>query len=270
MKDIESHIKKITDEKQKMISQLGLFDASIWIGKQNLFPLAEELKINDLPFYLKEFSISGAMVSHWDGIFLSAQDGNEALISCSEKLPENVFTVWTGLPLIPDEPPPLPGLAKLNAKLRGIRLFPKSHNFTFSRWTLSELCDWCIEYRIPIFIWHTEIDWNSLYTFLQNYPEIKVVLETQWQKILYHNRDLYSLMKYNKNLFIEISNLVGQDSLTYTVRRFGAERLIFGSFLPVNDPLVSIGMLIDAEIKIEDKKRIAGENLLKIIEDVKL
>ncbi len=54
------------------------------------------------------------------------------------------------------------------------------------------------------------------------------------------------------------------------MKEFGAERLIFGSFMPVNDPLVPIGMIIDADIEEKDKLLIASGNIKRIIEEVHL
>ena len=56
--------------------------------------------------------------------------------------------------------------------------------------------------------------------------------------------------------------------LEYAVGQFGAGRLIYGSFQPVNDPLVPLGMVVDAEISDADKAMIAGGNLRAIVENV--
>jgi predicted TIM-barrel fold metal-dependent hydrolase len=52
------------------------------------------------------------------------------------------------------------------------------------------------------------------------------------------------------------------------VKNIGAERIIFGTFLPVNDPFVSIGMLIKAQISLEEKKMIAKQNLEGIVNGI--
>ena len=53
------------------------------------------------------------------------------------------------------------------------------------------------------------------------------------------------------------------------MREFGAERLLFGSFLPVSDPLVPIGMVLDADLSEEEKRLIAGDNLRRLLEGVR-
>ncbi len=267
--NIEKEIEKISQNKKKEAARLNFFDAEIWLGKPRFFPLAPDLNAGDLTKVLDDFLITGALVSHWDGVALSAQDCNQSLIDIKNDLPKNVYTIWTGLPLTPEEQGPLPGRGAPDPMLRGVRLFPKSHNFCLSDWVIGELCEWCVKYGIPVFFWHVEVEWDSLFLIAKKYPDLKIIVETQWQKILYQIRNLYSLMKSVKNVYAELSNFVGQDFVTNAVRTFGAERLIFGSFIPVNDPYTSMGMVLDADITEQEKELVAGKNLKRIIEGVR-
>jgi len=267
---IDRNIEKIAEEKRRFINKLQLFDANIWLGQPQYFPLAEELEVDKLQNIFKQYSIRGGLVSCWQGLTQSAQYGNQFLLDIKSKLPDNVYTIWTGLPLFPHEQGLLPGFGKPNSHLRGVRLFPKSHNYLLSGWVAGALLEWCTNYHIPLFLWHVEIDWEQVFNLAKDFPRLKIIIETQWQKILYHNRTLYNLMKACKNIFVETSNFTGQDFISHAVRTFGAHRFIFGSFLPVNDPYVSIGMLMDAEISEEQKKMIAGKNLQKIIGKLKV
>jgi predicted TIM-barrel fold metal-dependent hydrolase len=75
-------------------------------------------------------------------------------------------------------------------------------------------------------------------------------------------------MRECPNIYVETSNFVGNGYIEYTVREFGAGRLIFGSFLPVNDPSVAICMVLDADIDEKEKKLIASENLSRLVDGV--
>ena len=264
--DINEAIEKISQEKREAIWELQLFDANIWMGKPLHFPLTEELNASSLQELLQDYFIQGGLLSHWDGPALSPQEGNRAFFEMGEKLPANLYTIWTGLPLLPQEQGPLPGLGSPDDRMRGVRLFPKTHGYTLSPWIVGGLCSWCIEYGLPLFLWHVEIEWDPLYNLAQAFPDLKIIVESQWQKILYHNRILYSLLKDNRNVYIETSNFVGQDFITHAVSVLGAGRLVFGSFLPQNDPWASVGMLMDADIPDHDKRLIAGENMRSILQ----
>ncbi len=266
----EKIIQEIAEKKRDALSKLSFFDSNVWLGRPAFFPLAAEWSAADLERMLEEFSIEGALVSHWEGVTVSAQDGNRALIGCIKDLPESVYTIWTGLPLIPHEQTPHPGSGKPDSHLRGVRLFPKTHHFTLAPWSVGGLCEWCVEYRIPLFIWHVEVDWQQLHTLARTHPDLTVIVESQWQKILYENRNLYGVMTENRNVCLEISNFAGPDFVAHAVRTFGADRFLYGSFLPVNDAYTAMGMIADAELSSQEKQLIAGGNIKRILQEVKI
>lgn len=267
--DYKSMIENETSARGKAAEGLGLFDSNIWFGKGREYPLAPEIGPEELPGICSKYFLNGGLISTWDSVNLSAQDCNETLIAVEPDLPENTWTVWTALPLLPREQDPLPGYGPPAGKMRGVRIFPKTHRYACKPWVLGDLCSWCSEYRVPLFIWHIEADWDGLYQIAGDFPDLTLIVESQWQKILYQNRTLYNLMARRPNVLLEISNFAGQDFLTGAVEHFGAGRFIFGSFLPMNDPFVPIGMLLDSEIGAEDKKSIAGGNLRRLIQGVK-
>jgi len=262
---MKTTIQAMADDREKRIKQLRLFDAGIWLGEPVGFPLAFELPPEQLPSALKDHCITGGLVSHWRSYTVSAQEGNLALAGLAPDLPPNCYVIWTALPLYPPEQGPVPGRGRLPDSVRGARIFPVRGNFPLATWILGPLCAWLTEHALPLFIWHTELDWSKLRSLAKDFPELKMVVETQTKKILYHNRPLFALMRECPNVLLEISNFAGAGFVEFAVKEFGAERLIYGSFLPMNDPLVPAGMILDADISTADQKLIAGENLRRLI-----
>jgi len=263
----EDDITKMTEERRRLAKGLCFFDANIWLGDPEAFPLAEEMAPESISEVLDRRYVTGGLISHWRGKTVSPQAGNEAVLQSVRGNRRNLYVIWTGLPLFLPESGPVPGATQTPTEVRAVRIFPKSHNFPLVSWCLGSLCEWLSARRMPLFIWHTELDWPSLYLMAKAFPKLPIVVETQVQKILYHTRPLFALMRDCRNVLLEISNLAGQGFIEYVTWEFGAERLIFGSFWPVNDPLVAIGMVIDAEISREEKALIAGENLRRLISE---
>lgn len=265
---MELAVGPMAEARRRLAETLAFCDAGIWLGPPVGFLLAEELSPEGLPSALSRRWITGGLVSHWRGKTISAQDGNLALQAVLPRLPQDTYLVWTGLPLDPIEPGPLPGHGPLPARVRGVRIFPKSHGFPLTDWAIGSLCRWLIEHRLPLWIWHVELDWPSLYTLARQFSDLAIVVETQPQKILYHTRPLLALLRECPNVRVETSNFVGVRAIEHAVGQFGGERLIFGSFQPVSDPLVPMGMILDAEIPEPDKAAIAGGNLRRLIGQV--
>ena len=76
-------------------------------------------------------------------------------------------------------------------------------------------------------------------------------------------------MKACPNIFLEISNYSAQGLIEYTVNALGPERLVFGTFAPANDPLVPLGLLLQADISPEAKRAIAGNTMRRIVSEVR-
>jgi hypothetical protein len=262
-------IQKRIEEYTDLIKKLGLLDCNMWLGNPEGFPLARELTLDELRREMDRCYINGGLISHWWGKTLSAQAGNNALAALSSSLPRGMYTIWTGVPLYPPEPGNLPGNGRPHDRMRGVRLFPKSHNYGLEQWIIGSLPEWLIEHNLPLFIWHTELDWAALRRLALKHPNLRIVIETQNQKILYRFRILFSLMRDCPNVYIETSNLVGQGYIESVVHEFGAQRLLYGSFLPVNDPFAAAGMLVDADIAESDKRLIASGNIRRLIGEVK-
>jgi len=259
-----------TEHLRGEVAALDYYDCNVWLGRADHFPLASELRIKELAGILKRYQMRGACISHWAGYSAAAQVGNQALLELENDLPAECGTIWTALPPEPEEPGPLPGKDVDYGKMCGVRVFPESHRYRFLPWVVGDLCRWCGRRGLPIFVWHVEINWNDLYTTARAFPECHFILETQWQKILYPMRQFFGLCATCPNIYAEISNLIGQDYLAQAVRRVGPKRLLYGSFLPMNDPLIPIGIIGYSGISDKDKRLIAGDNLRRLLGGVQL
>ena len=267
---MKDRIGQMAAARETAARELRFFDANIWLGRPDGFPLAEQIAPAKLGKVLERRFITGGLVSHWHSKRVSAQDGNDALAQALQGQSENLFAVWSGLPLYPAESGSVPGSADLPTNIRAVRIFPKSHNFPLADWCIGSLCEWLIARSMPLLIWHVELDWQNLYRIAKLFPELRIVVETQTQKILYHTRPLFAVMRDCSNVLVELSNFAGPGFIKYAVKQFGAQRLIFGSFLPANDPLVPMGMVLDADISKEEKTLIAGNNLRRLIAEARL
>ncbi|MCG2659926.1 MAG: amidohydrolase [Kiritimatiellae bacterium] len=258
-------IREMIDTRRRLAAKLDFLDANIWLGRPEGFPLAKEMNAKQLNGVLKTYFTRSGLISHWQSKMSSAQDGNAALEKLAPALPHGLGVIWTGLPLLNGETGPLPGMGSMPRNLSGVRIFPKTHNFIPEDWVIGSLCEWLVAKNLPLFVWHTEIEWTALHRLAGGFPKLTIVVESQPRKILYHSRSLFPLMRACRNVRVDISNFAGQSFVEYVVREFGAERLIYGSFLPVSDPLVPIGMVLDADIADTEKKMIAGDNLRRLM-----
>jgi predicted TIM-barrel fold metal-dependent hydrolase len=65
---------------------------------------------------------------------------------------------------------------------------------------------------------------------------------------------------------VEISGYQGLHSIAATVRRFGPERLLFGTHMPLFTPGAAIAAVTYADISETERALIAADNLHRLLE----
>ncbi len=111
--------------------------------------------------------------------------------------------------------------------------------------------------------------WQGVYTLMEDFPELTCIL----CDIGIHGVDRYTwpLLETYKNLYLETSLLaLGYGQMEATVKKFGAERILFGSGFPERYPEGPACEVLHSGISEKDKEKISHLNLEKIISGVKL
>lgn len=248
---------------QEEISALDIFDAEAWLGKTSFFPLMDEGTPDLLAGLQKRHGIKGALVSHWFLKKYSALESNQYLLKQIAGRPD-WQAVITALPLFPEDPWLID-----SRQVKAVRVYPETFRFPLVDWCAGSLCAMLVEKAMPLFVFHTETAFRDIHAIAKKFPELKIIVESQTKKIIYHARTALALMKECPNVRLEISNWYSPGLLEYAAQHIGGHRLIFGSFMPANDPLVTIGLLLNSKLSVADKKKIAGGNIRRIISEVK-
>lgn len=248
---------------------LDMFDASAWLGSSSAFPLMEEGTPQLVQNVLAGAHINGALVSHWMGSQDCSQESNQVLLREIEGYGNWYATITLNPPFPQDQGSP--GLAEWEwpERAKAVRVFPASFRYALVDWCVGTLCELLIDRHLPLFVFHTETSFQELYSLATRYPQLRIVLESQVRKILYHSRMVLALMKACPSVLLEISNYCALGLIEYTVNALGPGRLVFGTFVPANDPLVPLGLLLQADISQDDKRAIAGGTVRQIISEVR-
>lgn len=78
--------------------------------------------------------------------------------------------------------------------------------------------------------------------------------------------DAILVAEKHSNIYLEIcSSIIEKGLIENAVKRIGAERVLFGTDMPLLDPVVSLYKVMDADISDRDKRLILGENMRKIL-----
>jgi len=265
-------MKSLTEMMEKFSSDKKIyhfFDANCWIGRSNnLLPFCISKK-NKILEQMDYYGIEKAVVCHTLARYYHPLVGNELLLQEIEgnKRLEGCFV------LLPPATGEMGSLDEyidhmLSKGVHCVRLFPKSHHFSLEEWSADLLLGKLQERRIPLFIWGREIEWDILYRICKRYPSLPLILEQPEEEAYWNGRFRYPLLEKCENFFLEVHNSILYLEVDEVVKRFGAQRLIFGSYMPIDDPNSSLMLITEGDFSGEDKKRIAHENLEKLIQKV--
>lgn len=246
---------------------LRFFDAYVALGPLTVPILGQELPtVADLRAELDRAGIAAALVYSTIALDYDPPTGN-ALLSAALADEADLYPCWVLLPPGTDEfPPPATLLATMAEEgVRAARLCPSParHNFSLEPWCSGALLKVLEGARVPLFLDLDETNWSQVAALLATYPELPLVLTGVTYRI---DRYLFPLLAQFPQLHIELSGYQGLHALENLVQRYGPERLLFGSHLPLFEPGATITHLGYAALDDDAKALIAHGNLERLLE----
>lgn len=254
-----------------MQSAYRFFDCRASFGMRSYRAPGSFYKKEDLLKKMADYSIEGALVYHSMAKEYDPQVGNEML--CSELEGETkLFPVWVVLPHYTGEFDPPERLLKSMREhgVKAVTMFPSPscQNYSFAEFTCGGLFRMCAEHRIPLFIDLDQMGgFRAVDALCSAYPDLPLVVTKVGYRV---DRDLYPLMEKYRNFYIEISGYKVMDGIRQLCRRFGAQRLLFGTGMPETSGAAAVGLVSYADISDGEKQLIASKNLLKLLGGVRL
>jgi uncharacterized protein len=260
-------IARMIEDYRQARASLDFLDCNLWIGRPRHPEFVQSFDLAALRQRMQRYQIRGGVVSHFATIAYGVEAGNAALLEALAGT-----ELWAGMTLVPemftDHDHYLADAITRGARLA--RVFPASHNFALRPWCSGAMLQALAAHRMPLTVWNSEVSWEDVRALCEAYPDLPVIVEGTPRKILYYNRFFYPLLARYPNLYLEMHNLVNYLGIEDIVRRFGAEHLLCGSYMPVYDPNATLMQVTHARISEADKALIARGNLLRLMEGVKL
>ncbi len=246
----------------------GYFDFNIMIGKPTIDPLNNWLNIDRLKEEMSRFNIKKALVYHSYSRDYDAYFGNERLTEEIKNFP-NLYATWAILPI---DISPIDTFDRLLEELKihnvkAVRFFPDLHNFLLEEEVVGDLLSFLEGVKIPVLISPNSTGWKDIYNMLRNHPNIRLILiDLTYRQSSY----IFPLLKRYKNVYIELSGYITFLGIETMYRKFGGERMLFGSNLPYKNPGSTIFYIEKADIPEEVKDYIAYKNADRLIQKVDL
>ncbi len=238
------------------VADWHIFDANVRVGPSGVHgELA--LEADALLSEMDRFGIERALVSHWTAEEYDAHEGNRRLEAIGQDV--RLVAAWAALP----DKNSLEALAALHPRAVRLHFAVHKHNFSPAVWCSGELYAYLQDRRVLTLVALEDIGWNALVEVLRNFPRLRMVLlETGYRA----DRYLFPLLQRFPNLYFDTSTYVAHRQLESFVERFGSERVVLGSRLPLYTPGAALAVLATARIQDADRLNIAGQNLGRLLD----
>jgi predicted TIM-barrel fold metal-dependent hydrolase len=250
------------------------FDCNVSFGVPPIPPLSQATTAEALLAEMDHCGIDEALVTCVAQRFESPLVGNELLIERVRDHPR-LHPAWA---ILPPQTGEMPGPDQLVEQMRtnGVRAlwaWPSQHKYLLDETTFGPLFEELVVRRIPLFFQLTDggdtrAGWSKASALLREFPDLTLVAADQsvWGEDHYFR----PLIERYPNFHVETSHYELANGLRDFCRCYGADRLLFGTAYPKRYMGGAVLQLLHADVPQSAVQAIAGGNLLRLLQEVKL
>jgi len=208
--------------------------------------------------------------------------GNELVLEQTRAQPR-LHPAWVLLPPQTEEQAPTVDqfLADMGrAGVKALWAFPARNKYLLNATTLGPVFEELIEHSIPLFFPLEEavpnmgghptyhLGWQMVDTLLSQFPRLTFVVANPM--VWGQDRYFRPLIERYPHLYLDIGAYEQGRGLEDFCRKYGAERLLFGTHypeIPMGGPVLNV---LHADISEADREMIGAGNLTRLLQEVKL
>lgn len=252
------------------------FDCNCEVGPRNGKDVAAPWSTRDVLRWMDHCGIAGALVTHTLSYANDPMTAREYLAREIRIAPKRLFPVWSAVPADAGDADASPAelLNRMaRAKVRAVKLFPKTHNWPLSLDVIGPMLAAFEKAGVLTILPFGEMPdggaggpnygaYDKLSEICARFPKLPLLLHGVWWS---SQRTITALMARHANLHIEFSTYQINRGLEEYTRRFGADRLLFGTGLPAMSAGAARAYVDYAQVPAGDKAKIAGGNLTRLL-----
>jgi predicted TIM-barrel fold metal-dependent hydrolase len=217
---------------------------------------------------MNRLGVKMACISPHVGITPDFKIGNDIALKAMKDYPGRFFGYIT---LNGNYPEDIPGEIDrgYNMGMRGFKIHPSLHGYPADGANLKQMWEYANEKSLPI-LSHTWAGDRTcspgvLGRLAERYLNVKVILGHSGGTLAGYDESI-EVAKKRENVFLETCcSSVIYGIIERFVREVGADKILYGSDMPFVNANAQIGKILYARISDEDKRKILGKNMAKII-----
>ncbi len=249
------------------------FDACCSLGRYVHMPENQPETAEGILDVMDHYGIHEALVVDTVARDAAPAAGNMRVLEKVRNHPR-LHPAWCGLMSASRElPPPDEFVAQMREEgVAALFLFHGHMNIRLDSWAIDDLMAELAQAGCPVFIcpnsWRPPgqseaTDWENVTRICQTFPELPVIVTEHRQ--FFTQRTVYAALAACPNLRLEMSSLWRYGAIEFIAQEFGADRMVWGSQLPLRDPGAILGQVGRADLPTEELAKVAGGNLRELM-----
>lgn len=250
------------------LGDVAVIDCHGHLGRWQLIHMAKH-RVEEMIETMDRLGIDKLCLSPFLGCFCDFRRGNDLLGEVVKRRPGRLLGQITVNPNYPDEV--LPELKRCESEygVRMLKIHPFCHEYPADGQGYRDLWKYAHENDLVVLTHTWESDANCAPTMFG-----KIAAEHPGAKIILAHagvtqegcRQTIEVVAKHENLFLDTASSqphVGM--IERFVRELGADRVLFGSDMPLLEPAAQFGKIAYARISEEEKEKILGLNLRRLL-----
>ena len=217
---------------------------------------------------MDKLGIDSIITAPWSGISFDGIKGNEETLEAARKHPGKFYGYLTCNVHYDEDLNKVLDYHKAHPDIfKGIKPYPPYQKFDFADEACRPWFEYANEHHLPALI-HSDgtIYMDMVEKIIEKYPNITFIIAHTGTSYQLARHAIELAKKYN-NIILEITyTTTGRGMIEFLVEQVGADRVLYGSDLPMRDPTPQLAWVCYAKISVDDKKKILAENFKKILD----
>lgn len=246
-----------------------VLDLCAYLGTFEHFWPVDVTTAEDLISLMDKFGVDRATICSLNSILYDHVEGNKEVYEATKRYPNRFIGITT---LYPHYKSSLEEFERCidDYGMRCLELQPRYHNYKLNDGTVDPFLDVAIKRKIPVIIPlclsmnfnFPRVKMSEVSRLVNTYPEATYIIG----KFSYEIEEVLRLMKQHSNIFVETSGLQLMYGIERLVEEVGAERILFGSGMPIQEVGPALAKIQKAEIKEEERELILEGNAVTLLQ----
>lgn len=241
-----------------------IFDNNVTVGRMKR-EYIEPYTPEGILAVMDRFGIDKALCTHTLSEDTSIRRGEDLLLRLTDPFRERLEIKAVTNPFLESPDELLERMCRAGA--RCIKIFTEKFGLAWLDEVFGSLFCVCEEYKIPVWVDESQVDWRGLSETLERYPNLPVIVGNS--KYNFFNMMTIMMRKF-PNLYFDVSRFNIFDGYRVIKETIGCRRLLFGSALPKYSPGAPLTFLRNSGITDDEISGILGGNLEGLLERVLL